>query len=72
MLLNLVGIAFLLLFGVLIVDGMSTSFAATSERGTDVTTRSRKSEAEATAPTAIDGSRRFGERRPDDGTELAA
>jgi hypothetical protein len=76
MLLDLVGIAFLLLFGVLIYDGMSTSFAATSSRRTDVSTRTRKSEDEAARPSdttaATDHARRFADRRPEDGTELAA
>jgi len=76
MLLISVGIAFLLLFGVLIFDGISSSYAGTSSGGTDVSSRTRKpaDEAEPSSDTAaaIDRSRRFGDRRPDDGTELAA
>jgi hypothetical protein len=76
MLLISVGIAFLLLFGVLIFDGISSSYAGTSGAGTDVSSRSRKPEDEAARPSdtaaAIDRSRRFGDRRPVDGTELAA
>jgi hypothetical protein len=76
MLLISVGIAFLLLFGVLIFDGISSSYAGTSGGGTDVSSRTRKpaDEAEPSSDTAaaIDRSSRFGDRRPVDGTELAA
>jgi hypothetical protein len=72
-----VGIAFLLLFGVLIFDGISSSYVGTSRAGTDVSSRTRKPEGEAASPpdttVAIDRSRTFGDRRPiDDGTDLAA
>jgi hypothetical protein len=71
-----VGIAFLLLFGVLIFDGISSSYAGTSAGGTDVSSRTRKPEGEAARPSettaAVDRSRSFGDHRPDDGTELAA
>jgi hypothetical protein len=77
MLLLSVGIAFLLLFGVLIFDGISSSYAETSSRGTDISSRTRKSRGELARPssdtTAVIGSTRtFGDRRPVDGTELAA
>jgi hypothetical protein len=77
MLLISVGIAFLLLFGVLIFDGISSSYAATSGRGTDNSSRTRKSEGEVAHPSsdttgATDNPRTFGDRRPVDGTELAA
>ena len=76
MLLMSVGIAFLLLFGVLIFDGISSSYAGTSAGGTDVSSRTRKPDDEVARPSdtapAIDRSRRFGDRRPDDRTELAA
>lgn len=72
MLLVSVGIAFVLLFGVLIVDGISTGYAATSGNRTDVTTRPRKSAESTTATAAVDRSRTFGDRRPVDGTGLAA
>jgi hypothetical protein len=62
----------LLLFAVLISDGISSGSAATS----DVSSRTRKPDGEA-APlsettSASDGSRTIGERRPDDGIDLAA
>jgi hypothetical protein len=71
-----VGIAFLLLFGVLFFDGISTSYAGTSSRGTDISSRTRKSEVEAARPSditaAVDNPRTFDDRRPVDDTELAA
>jgi hypothetical protein len=72
-----VGIAFLLLFGVLIFDGISSSYAATSDRGTDTSPRTRKSEGEVARPSpdtaaAIDNHRTFDDRQPVDGTDLAA
>jgi hypothetical protein len=76
MLLTSVGIAFLLLFGVLIFDGISTSYAGTSSRGTDISSRTRESEVEAARPSditaAVDNHSTFDDRRPVDGTELAA
>lgn len=77
MLLISVGIAFLLLFGVLIFDGISSSYAATSIRGADISSRTRTSEEEVAGPSsdttaAIDKPRTWGDRRPVDGTELAA
>jgi hypothetical protein len=76
MLLISVGIAFLLLFGVLIFDGISSSYAGTSSRGTDISSRTREPEDEAVRPSdvtaAIADSHTFGDRRPVDGTELAA
>jgi hypothetical protein len=76
MLLISVGIAFLLLFGVLIFDGISSSYAGTSSRETDISSRTRKSEGEAARPSditaAIDNPRTLDDRRPVDGTELAA
>jgi hypothetical protein len=66
MLLISVGIGFLLLFAVLISDGISSGSTGT----TDVSSRTRKAGAEAAetlseTPPAI-------ERRPDDGIDLAA
>jgi hypothetical protein len=76
MLLISVGIAFLLLFGVLIFDGISSSYAETSSRGTDISSRTREPEGEAVRPSDITAAtadtRTFGDRRPIDGTELAA
>lgn len=73
MLLISVGIGFLLLFAVLISDGISSGYAGTS----DVSSRTRKPDAEAAASvsettSAIADSRTTGERRPDDGIDLAA
>jgi hypothetical protein len=71
-----VGIAFLVLFGVLIFDGISSSYAGTSAEGTDVSSRTRNPEGEAARPpgstAAIDRSRTFGDHQPVDGTDLAA
>lgn len=66
MLLIAVGIGFLLLFAVLISDGISSGSAGT----TDVSSRPRIRDAEAAAP----GSEATSviERRPDDGVDLAA
>jgi hypothetical protein len=68
--------AFLSLFGVLIFDGISSSYAATSSRGTDISSRTRTSEGEAARPSditaAVDKPRTLGGRRPVDGNELAA
>jgi hypothetical protein len=68
-----VGIGFLLLFAVLISDGISSGSAATS----DVSSRTRKSDSDAAAApsettSAVDGFRTIGGRRPDDGIDLAA
>jgi hypothetical protein len=71
-----VGIAFLVLFGVLIFDGISSSYAGTSAAGTDVSSRTRKPQGEVARPSgttaAVDRSRTFGDRRPVEGTDLAA
>jgi hypothetical protein len=77
MLLITVGIAFLLLFAVLIFDGISSSYAGTSGAGTDNSSRPRNSEVEAARPAsdtsaAIDENRTFSDRRPVDDTDLAA
>jgi hypothetical protein len=76
MLLLSVGIAFLLLFGVLIFDGISSSYAGTSREGTDVSSRTRKPEGAAAPPpdptATVDRFRKFGDHRPVDGTDLAA
>jgi hypothetical protein len=76
MLVITVGIAFLLLFSVLIFDGISSSYAGTSGEGTDVSSRTRKPAGEAARPSdptaAVDRSRNFGDHQPVDGTELAA
>jgi hypothetical protein len=65
-----------LLFGVLIFDGISSSYAGTSSRGTDISSRTREPEGEAVRSSditaAIADSRTFGDRRLIDGTELAA
>jgi len=68
-----VGIGFLLLFAVLISDGISSGYAGAS----DVSSRTRKPDAEAAAPasgtaSAIDDSRTVGEGGPSDGIDLAA
>jgi hypothetical protein len=71
MLLISVGIGFLLLFAVLISDGISSGYAGAS----DVSSRTRKRDAEAAAPvseTSFDDSRTVGEGGPSDGIELAA
>lgn len=71
MLLIAVGIGFLLLFAVLISDGISSGAAGM----TDVSSRPRKRDAEAAAPgsaTRIDDSGTIGEHRPDGGFDLAA
>lgn len=71
-----VGIAFSLLFAVLIFDAISSSYAGTAGNRTDVSQRSSKPASEVTRPagtTAETGSSRtFGDRPPLDGTELAA
>jgi hypothetical protein len=76
MLLIMVAIAFLLLFGVLIFDGISGSYAGTSSNRTDVPPRIREPQVEAALPSdttaAIDRSHTFGDRRAVDGTDLAA
>jgi hypothetical protein len=66
MLLIAVGIGFLLLFAVLISDGMSSASAGT----TDVSSRARKPDAKAATPGPETTSAT--ERRPDDGVDLAA
>ena len=66
MLLIAVGIGFLLLFAVLISDGISSGSVGT----TDVSSRPRKRDAEAAAPESETTSAI--ERRPDDGVDLAA
>jgi hypothetical protein len=68
MLLISVGIGFLLLFGVLISDGISRNVVETSVKQTDTSSRTRKSDAGA-APVA---KRTIGARRPDDGIGRAA
>ena len=66
MLLISVGIGFLLLFAVLISDGISSGYAGAS----DVSSRNRKPDAGAAAPPRE--TPRAVERRPDDGIDLAA
>ena len=68
MLLISVGIGFLLLFGVLISDGISRNAVETTIKPTDTSSRSRKSDDDA-APVA---KRTIGARRPDDGIGRAA
>jgi hypothetical protein len=66
MLLIAVGIGFLLLFAVLISDGISSGSTGT----TDVSSRPRRPDTEAAAPGSETTSAI--ERRPDDGIDLAA
>jgi hypothetical protein len=66
MLLIAIGIGFLLLFAVLISDGISSGAAGM----TDVSSRPRKRDAEAAGPGAETSPAI--ERRPDDGIDLAA
>jgi hypothetical protein len=68
MLLISVGIGFLLLFGVLISDGISRNVVETSVKQTDTSSRTRKSDAGA----ALVAKRTIGARRPDDGIGRAA
>ena len=71
-----VGIAFLLLFGVLAWDGISRGSSASSSSRKDVSPRADKAKAEAAGPSdppaTIHGTRKFGDHRSVDGTDLAA
>ena len=71
-----VGIGFLLLFGVLIADGISSGSSASSSDRKKVSPRADEVKGEAAGssdpPAAIHRTRRFGDYRPVDGTDLAA
>ena len=66
----------MLLFGTLIFDGVSSSYAASSGKGTDVVAGTRKPKDETAhqsdTTAAIDRSRTFGDCRPVEGNDLAA
>jgi hypothetical protein len=73
MLLYAVGIGFLLLFAVLISDGISGSSAARSGvKPTDTSSRPRKSDGAAEAEAPTERPRTIGARRADDGLGRAA